>query len=901
MKWNSITFKLLSLLVGAAVILVVSVLLMADIQLTRIIDESQDAVYAEKIEAIWGSLHRSNERLKKTGLVEAYADDFKESALKDLRQTYYKHADQPIYPFIIDRDGKVVMHPALPEGDLSLEQTEIVRKMLASNQGNFDYTYLGQKKWCLFKQFQEWNWVIGYTAPLDIKYGDARKFRNLLVYIMGGITFLVLLVLSLIVTRFTKPITRLTNISTAMADGDLDQQIDLGGADEVGTLARSFSHMRDSIRQTISELEKENIERRKTEKALNESKELYRSLVENINMGITLIDQDHNIVMANAAQGKMFNKATSEFTGKKCFQEFEKGDHICSHCPGVTAMKEGCPKETIGQGQRDDGSTFFVNIKAFPLQGKNGENKGFIEVVEDITEQLKTQQNLAAEKERLAVTLRSIGDGVITTDISGNIVLLNKVAENLTGWSNEEAAGRPLKEVFHIINEQTREICENPVAKVISSGQIVGLANHTALVARDGTERSIADSGAPILDDQSNIIGVVLVFRDVTEQIKTEKELLKVKKLESISVLAGGIAHDFNNILAAILGNINLALFDTDLKGKTKKFLSEAEKASLRARDLTQQLLTFAKGGEPVKESSSLESVIKDSANFVLHGDKVACRYDIPENLWLVDIDKGQISQVVQNIVLNASHAMPNGGTIQIICENIDPLHTESAFLPRDKKFVRVTITDSGIGIPKNVIDKIFDPYFSTKQEGSGLGLAISHSIITKHNGHISVQSTPGVGTTFTIYLPVSAHQQEKEKREETIEEGKVKAKIMVMDDEELIRGVAQSMLSLMGHEVVLVQDGTEALELYREQSDSGEPIDIIIMDLTIPGGMGGKDAVKEILAFDPHAKVIVSSGYSNDPAMANCQEYGFVAAVVKPYQLQELAKVINQVLRNAG
>jgi len=544
------------------------------------------------------------------------------------------------------------------------------------------------------------------------------------------------------------------------------------------------------------------------------------------------------------------------------------------------------------------------NGKIFPVEVTAnymacGSNEFTCAFVRDITDRKQAEATLAGEKERLAVTLRSIGDGVITTDISGNVVFLNKIAENLTGWSNEEAIGQPLEEVFHIINEQTREVCENPAQKVMNSGQIVGLANHTILVAKDGKELSIADSGAPIRDADSSIIGVVLVFRDVSEQIRTEEELLKIRKLESVGVLAGGIAHDFNNILAAILGNVNLAALDPNLSSGTKKLLAEAEKASLMAKGLTQQLLTFSKGGEPVKEAASLESVIKDSADFVLHGDNVVCRYEIPENLWLVDIDKGQMSQVVQNIVLNASHAMPGGGTIQISCRNIDPLHVEGINLPRDKKFVEVAITDSGIGIPANIIDKIFDPYFSTKQTGSGLGLAISHSIITKHNGHVTVKSNPGVGTTFSLYIPASAYQQEKKTREEDAEgvKGTAKIKIMVMDDEEIVRNVVKSMLSVMGHEVVSAHDGAEALELYREHHDSGAPVDIIIMDLTIPGGMGGKDAVKEVLAFDADAKVIVSSGYSNDPIMANFREYGFCASIVKPCQLQELTRIINQVM----
>ncbi len=303
MRLNSITFKLLFFIIGAFVITTVSVLLIGDIYLTRIIDESQDAAYAEKIDSIQGVLDRSNERLKMTGLVEAYAEDFKERSLEVLRQTYYKQPDQLIYPFIIDTDGKVVMHPVLPRGNLSLVQTEIVGKLLASSEGDFDYTYLGQKKWCLFKQFSEWNWVIGYTVPLDIKYADAKRFRNLLVVIMGGITFLVLLVLSLIVTRFTKPIIRLTNISKAIADGNLDQQIDFKGTDEVGILARSFSHMRNSIRQTISDLEKENSERRKAEEELKRHRDHLEELVE-----------DRTTELAKAKEAaEAANRAKSEF------------------------------------------------------------------------------------------------------------------------------------------------------------------------------------------------------------------------------------------------------------------------------------------------------------------------------------------------------------------------------------------------------------------------------------------------------------------------------------------------------------------------------------------------------------------------------------------------------------
>ena len=543
---------------------------------------------------------------------------------------------------------------------------------------------------------------------------------------------------------------------------------------------------------------------------------------------------------------------------------------------------------------KKDGQRNWISEIAHNVCDDSG-NPAFVEgTIYDINNRKMAEIELAAQKERLAVTLRSIGDGVITTDVEGTTLFVNKMAENLTGWSQEEAAGHPLETIFNIINETTREPCTNPVAKVIDTNQGVGFANHEALlIARDGTERNIADSGEPIKDHDNNIIGFVLIFRDITDQLRMEQEILKVKKLESIGVLAGGIAHDFNNILAAILGNINLALFDADLKDGTRNLLANAEKASLRARDLTQQLLTFAKGGDPVKETSSLESVIKDSANFVLHGDKVSCQFDIPADLLLADIDKGQISQVIQNIIINASHAMPEGGTIKLTCENL----LESLPYLQNGLFVKISIQDSGVGIPANMVEKIFDPYFSTKHEGSGLGLAISQSIIAKHNGHISVESSPGVGSTFNIYLPGS--EKKNIQKQNSSREIKVSshAKILIMDDDEMLRSVAKEMLVQLGHKVVLSADGNEAIKLYQESINTGAPFDLIIMDLTIPGGMGGEEAVQKILNIDPDAKVIVSSGYSNNPIMANFKNAGFCSAIVKPYQVQELSNIIDQLL----
>ncbi len=525
----------------------------------------------------------------------------------------------------------------------------------------------------------------------------------------------------------------------------------------------------------------------------------------------------------------------------------------------------------------------------------------FIRIVQaKKTLELRVQERtreLAAEKERLTVTLCSIGDGVISTDLEGKIVLVNTVTEQLTGWSRQEAVGKPLQEVFNIINEQTRQPCENPVAKVLATGRIVDLENHTVLIARDGREYAIEDSGAPIFDQKNNSIGTVLVYRDVTEEKRTNAELAKVKKLESVGVLAGGIAHDFNNILTAILGNIELSALYVEPDSEVYPLLDETRKAAIRAKDLTQQLLTFAKGGDPVIQTASITKIITDSANFVMHGSSVVCDFRIAEDLWQVAVDTGQISQVIQNIILNACQAMPKGGVIEVTCKNIRNIDRESLTLPLTK-YIKIIIADSGSGIPEKIIDRIFDPYFSTKKKGSGLGLAICHSIISKHDGTVTVQSVPEKGTTFTIYLPASLKPKQTALPGEpgTVSPAK-RTTVMVMDDDAMIRTLTKKMLTRTGHQVILTKNGHEAIEQYNEDFAGKRSIGIIIMDLTIPGGMGGKETVKEILRINPEAKVIVASGYSNNPVMAHYQKYGFTASIAKPFQLEDLNRLLDDII----
>ncbi len=529
----------------------------------------------------------------------------------------------------------------------------------------------------------------------------------------------------------------------------------------------------------------------------------------------------------------------------------------------------------------------------------NLEARKFLEirVLERTADLSQTQKALAEEKERLTVTLRSIGDGVITTDMEGNIVLINTIAEELTGWKNEEAIGRPLTEVFQIIHEESKERCKNPVSKVMETGKIISLANHTALIAKDGSERSIADSGAPIKDGKNKIIGVVLVFRDVSIEIQREKELANVEKLESVGVLAGGIAHDFNNILGAILGNIDLALRFTREEDEAHNLMQQAKKATHRASNLTQQLLTFAKGGEPVKELAKIQETIEESADFVLRGSKVCCAYQWDDDLWPVEIDPGQISQVVQNLIINANQAMPDGGIIDVKASNLTCEKSLQLNLP-PTKHIKISISDTGRGMNQQVLDKIFDPYFTTKQTGSGLGLAVSHSIISKHDGFMVVNSTLNAGTTFSIYLPAESEKTPVHADKKVVHSTHtVQARIMIMDDEEMVREIAGQMLQHLGYDIVFAANGNEAVALFTESMATDKSIDLIIMDLTIPGGQGGQETVKAIHKIAPDTKVVVASGYSNDPVMANYQDYGFLAAISKPFHLQDLEELIATVL----
>jgi signal transduction histidine kinase/ActR/RegA family two-component response regulator len=385
------------------------------------------------------------------------------------------------------------------------------------------------------------------------------------------------------------------------------------------------------------------------------------------------------------------------------------------------------------------------------------------------------------------------------------------------------------------------------------------------------------------------------------EREKMQEELLKVEKLESVGLLAGGIAHDFNNILTAILGNISLAQSYTQPGSEALQILAEAEKAAFGAKDLTQQLLTFARGGEPVKKKASIADIIRKEATFALRGSNVSCAFSFPQDLRIVEIDTGQIGQVIHNLIINADQASPEGGVIKVSAKNFLLKEGDRSQPLKNGNYVRISIQDQGIGIREQDLFKIFDPYFTTKQKGSGLGLAASYSIIKKHQGHIEVASSIGTGTTFHIYLSASEGKLDAPPPRVDAPMKPGQGNILLMDDEEMVCKTASALLQKLGYSVLVSKDGAEMLTAYCDAKEKGQAFDAVIMDLTVPGGMGGKEAIGRLLRIDPKAKAIVSSGYSNDPVMGNYNKLGFQGVVAKPYNMSELHEVLKKVLGNSG
>lgn len=549
---------------------------------------------------------------------------------------------------------------------------------------------------------------------------------------------------------------------------------------------------------------------------------------------------------------------------------------------------------------RPTGEIGYLFSRGQLTHSANGEVRRFVGSQIDITEHKQREERIRRSEEFIRNILDTVDESFIVIDHDYRILTANKAYCRQYGRSTEEVIGRYCYEVSHGVDRPCSEMGEQCAVKeaFLTGKPHASLHRHPG---PEGQEIYVDTKAFPLMDGSGQVTSVIETINNITEKYLLEEERLKSQKLESIGMLAGGIAHDFNNLLQGIFGYITMAKITHDQKAKSLAMLEQAEKALHQSVNLTNQLLTFSKGGNPVKKPFPLKPVIENTVTFALSGSRTSYRLEIDPLLWQVNGDAGQLGQVIQNIVLNAEQAMPLGGTIRIAARNAaidDPALPIT--LARDN-YVQLLIEDNGSGIPRQYLTKIFDPYFTTKEKGSGLGLATSYSIIRNHDGQICVDSRVGKGTTFTLYLPALPGISSTEEVAQTSDLSMRKRRVLVMDDEELIRDLATELIRVIGNEAEVAADGEEALARYGEAIASGRPFDLVILDLTIRGGMDGLETLRQLIELDPDVKAVVSSGYSEDAALANYQEHGFKAFLKKPYKMQELRNLFHLVLDSRG
>ncbi|MEW6378169.1 MAG: PAS domain S-box protein [bacterium] len=527
---------------------------------------------------------------------------------------------------------------------------------------------------------------------------------------------------------------------------------------------------------------------------------------------------------------------------------------------------------------------------------------------QEIAERGRAEEAAESASTQLNQIFDASGDGMCVLDRELRVIRFNRTLGFMLGLSSEEAVGKRCSDVLSSI------LCGSPdcpVPRILAGEQRIEC--DTELTGRDGRKIPCILTATPLRQSDGRLIGIVINFKDITERKRIAEELQRAQRLESLGILAGGIAHDFNNILTVLSGSLFLAKRHIMPGTEDFKLLTRVGDASLnQAKRLTHQLLTFARGGAPIRKTTFVPGLLRDAVNFSLSGSRIRSEFVLPEDLWLAEIDEDQISQAIHNIIINAAQAMPRGGVIRIQAENVT-VGPEAGLPLQAGRYVKVSIIDQGPGIPAEILPKIFDPYFTTKPGGSGLGLAVVYSVMKRHQGHVSAESRPGAGTTFSLYLPVPEEKPavEEQIREEISRKAREEirkkrlqpgqGRILLMDDEQSMRDVAGNILSFLGYEVEFAIEGEEAVRLYRKALESGQPFDCVILDLTIAGGMGGDEAIRILREIDPGVKAIVSSGYSNAPIMSEYKKYGFKEVVAKPYGAEELSEKLHRVMGDEG
>jgi two-component system, cell cycle sensor histidine kinase and response regulator CckA len=636
-------------------------------------------------------------------------------------------------------------------------------------------------------------------------------------------------------------------------------------------------------------------EKKLAEKALCEREAYLRAIIDNEPECVKLLARDGSLMMMNPAGLAMIQAESLEQVKGQCVYPLVAPAYreaFKALTEDVYQGKEGWLEfEMMGLM----GRPLLLDTHAVPLRNEKGDIVAALGLTRDITARRKAEDDLRRSEEFVRSILDNVDEGFIVVDRDLRILTANRAYCLQTGIPLENIVGEHCFKISHKTLKPCYEEGEECAVKaVFETGE-----THTALHRHEddrGNMLYVETKAFPLKDTDGAVTSVIETITNITERHLLEAEQLKTQKLEAIGTLAGGIAHDFNNLLQGIFGYISMAKMKLNDREKALAMLEQTEKALTMSINLTTQLLTFSKGGKPAKRKIDLRPVIENAAKFALSGSRCDYHLTFGEDLWHADADEGQIGQVMQNIVMNANEAMPDGGTIEISANNVEVPQGGSRSLPGGGRFIRIAVRDTGIGIPDQYLSRIFDPYFTTKQRGSGLGLATSYSIVRNHGGAIEVTSEPNTGTIFTIDLPAREAEEIRQSQPMSPAAGR-KGRILVMDDEEIVRNVAQQMIEALGHDVDCAANGEDAVEKFRMARESDMPFDIVILDLTVKGGMGGEQAVRKIREIDHNVVAIVSSGYGDSSVVSDYRSYGFTATLNKPYRIDTLRDRLNEFL----
>lgn len=645
-------------------------------------------------------------------------------------------------------------------------------------------------------------------------------------------------------------------------------------------------------------------ESKQAKEALARSERFLKTIFDSEPECIKLLDAECNILLMNPAGLEMIQADSLEQVKGRCVCPLITSEYRDAFTALTRQVFQGMPGtltfETVGlKGRR-----LWLETRAVPFRNEEGEIVSLLGITRDVTERKHYEETLRSSEAKFRSIVETSQDWIWEMNLSGRHTFSNARISEILGYSLDEFMQMDLSSLVH--QEDWQEI-EARLPQLIAEksgwrGWVIRWRH------QNGNYRFLESDANPILNDTGDLVGFRGVDRDITERKEAEderliieKQLLQAQKLESLGVLAGGIAHDFNNILTAIKGNISFTRMNLDISQPAYVPLVTAEKAVNKAAALAKQLLSFSKGGEPIKKPISARQAVIDAVSLALSGSNVEAVVDLPADLLAINADEGQISQAFNNLIINAVQAMPGGGKLTISARNSAIGEGNSLGLAAGN-YVEIAFTDEGCGIAAEEIGKIFDPYFTTKEGGNGIGLASTYAIVKKHAGHISVSSALNAGTSFTILIPGCGEPLPEEApgaKDTAVVPGN--HSILVLDDDEMVRELAEITLKRFGYGVTCCDNGATAISLYRSAFAEGVPFSLVIMDLTIPGGMGGIEAARQILAIDPEAKLIVSSGYSEDPVMANFAEYGFCAALEKPYSVEEIISILQETERLGG